>query len=94
MYYDRWDFGEPSNSIVYGKLSEDETIQTSEAKLEYSTYPYETTPPTTYPYYTTTYGPRTENCLAMIPRIHRWNDIDCYASYYEELKRPICQIFE
>ena len=53
MYYDNWDFGEPSNS-----------------------------------------GPRNENCLAMESSgERRWNDIDCYATNPDELKRPICQIF-
>ena len=37
-----------------------------------------------------------ENCLALLksfPTKRRWNDIDCDAYYPDELKRPICQLF-
>ena len=97
FYYDNWDFGEPSNSIIWPVR--EESVDSEEYTTYYPTYPtsdypFETTPyPTPIP--TTTYGPRYENCLAMEANSRRrWNDIDCFATDPEELKRPICQIFE
>ena len=51
MFYNHWDFGEPSNSN------------------------------------------NGENCLELLKRNRRWNDIDCTASYGENYRRPICQLF-